>query len=534
MIVPWETARIIHDNARGFTFCHEKPIDYDPVKAFLTTSLSILNALYESGIVDLTAETRVSLWRLRNTVLYSLLPFDHPSLELDRLLDNAVRRLKVIPSLEPQQESLSGSIKFLLDNPYNPKRERVEQILGQWALEVPKGMIGIVAPPARTSPLGWGVELIQSIPTTCRHISILRSAGDLQTQVWSKVLIPFGGTECRFLRNLLESYRTPAVHLLAYAHERRAKLTKTTLPRPESGSERDDAPMFLADNESRNSEEEERLEREFWEIRRRVAMQESGHDDSEYADTYLVPARLVLLAGDTMVYLATGKKELIGNATVTGEDEDSFCYRPVTGIRDGDYLVLRTGTNTDLIRSISESMMRKDGKLELCDGAFDWKPMLKRALSTLGTDEFVSRLARLNVDVSPAQYVWAWTADLVMRPGTSARFQAVLQVISEAGAYTSTMAISDFARDRWQRMQTIENYHRRAGFRIRKALLGKLADLLAQGGEFADEHRVRLDDEFPGAEIALLRVLDVDHKDCDVPAGRLGRLFHLEGDPWRG
>lgn len=486
--------------------------------------------LHEPELEDFAREERLSLWRLWNTVTYSLLPFSDPMLRIPDQLTVLDQKFARFSSIVETATELRDTAYFLFENGYNPKRDHVIVMLSEpYAFENSEP-IGIVCPPSRFRVRGWDSDTLRRLTTDFPFLRFIDSRAGLQSRLFKQIILPHGGTNCPFFVDLYYGYRASRIDVVVYKHESYTSPVSRTLPRPggpgsHGTSSGVDGPLSRLEK----SVEGEAVEREYWEAKRRAALSMAENNDGADEDSFVVSARLMLLAANRMVYLASDKKELVSSEEEFDSD-GGFAYRPVPEIREGDYVVFRTGRSTDIVRAIAERMMTTDGENDLYSGAFDWKTLLLQALNTVGHEELGERLMSNGQLIRSSKYIWMWTTDLVMRPQSPQRFKALIEVIQDVVALNTEEPVDDFIHARWRMMNTIEDYHRRAGQYIRRHLLKRLNSVLQEADSWEDEYHITLTDDLVGAEISVFKMLAVDGADADVPPSLIGKVLNDNDD----
>jgi hypothetical protein len=134
---------------------------------------------------------------------------------------------------------------------------------------------------------------------------------------------------------------------------------------------------------------------------------------------------------------------------------------------------------------------------------------------------------RLN---SGHRYIWVWTTHLVISPENQATFIALMECIDKYLPESNPRA---YAIKRWELMEELKSYHRKAGLLIRQAMLKHVEKLIAEKTEVGDFLRIVLPGVDAG-EMGILRVSATDHETVWVPFSRINHRERIEDHLWQG
>jgi hypothetical protein len=134
----FDLADRIFQNARDFQIqCHW--LDFPPMDELIKETRLWFATL---GQEEDTISLRRKIWLIRSTAILALLPFDSEDLGLNQQILSINREAEYIPYLEERQERLENLIRFLVENPDNPKRRKVFQILQEsWIQGIKVGLV---------------------------------------------------------------------------------------------------------------------------------------------------------------------------------------------------------------------------------------------------------------------------------------------------------------------------------------------------------------------------------------------------------
>lgn len=511
------------DNGTRFTVRHCKLDEFAPVDELVREVGAWFQEIRDEE-EDWAPLIRSRLWRLRTTVLCSLLPFADPELGLQGTFDSLRSEAMRLPPLRDRVGALGIKLQALIDRPENPKRSALDTILSS----VQGGVgLGLVTALARAPLPGWAERLrseIREAAPCCRFIS---SSKLLRSRSWDRVILLTGSHWCPLLYELHHCACTATLDLVTYSAEQVTFPPRKRLPTARGvvtslGSlSASHVPPQRADHAA-----DEIGQNALWQVARRTALNGASERASEGA-SFLVPARLLLLANNSQVLLEERSKVIEISALDTDRDVlarlKRFPRRFVSELEGGDLIVLRTSGSGDYLIDAADSLLKAHGKGRLRETALDWKPVLRRALEEQGPAELAQRLAARGHSVTNPGYIWMWTTHLVIRPRSESQFYELMAILEDLGYQFRQENLIDYVETRWRAMKEIILYHHKAGIRIRNSLLSRLRDIVAQGTSFEDEYRLTL----PGldaGELAVFRVAAVDTQKIDAPYNQIGVL----------
>lgn len=530
MTTPFAIACTVFGNATRFKITTTRIPSFPPVDSLAREALRTLGRLEEVGEDPAVGAVRVRLAKLRATVLYSLLPFDSPDLQLAsqvRAIDSAATYL---PDVADQVQVLVSMVDCLLEEPANPKREIVLRLLaeaGSQQTEYPAGLV-FLYPPGLTP--GWGTTLANDLRQHAPTVEPVLSQKSLLARTYSTLVLPWSGRRCPLLNDLFHSFRSPVLHVVAYSSERLHLPERTPYPqvpalkRSPWPHTHDLVPEEVAGAELRGAES-------YWQVLQPYSVAHPGHEALLDDRAFLVRARLVLLADGTQVFLREDSKVLELSDLLDGRGDLVAASRrfprvPVIALRPGDLVVLRTTGSGDYLIDVADSLMAKAGVRDLRAKALDWKPALKAALEEHGSEKIGELLAaRGHKLASGHRYIWVWTTNEVIHPESDSLFYELLAILQDLG-FLRAEAL-ETAEKRLQQMHEIIRFHHLAGNEIRRALLSRLRGLIARNTVVADRLTLSLPGVDAGA-LSVLRVAAVEPTVRLVPYGQIGDVTSAE------
>lgn len=510
-----------HRNAGACARC-ELVIDFPPVHSLARACNSIFG-LVDRDDDDQKEAPRLA-WRLKQTVLQTLLRFDDERLGLRQMADRLSALAGSMCAIAEPVHSIRTVIDALLAHSRNPKLQRVAVAL---ASTDDRRDFAILAGLQGSSSPGWPFEIDPVRDFGLQHVSVLRSRRDVRGRVFSRLMIP--GT-LRFASRplaydllhggragevVIAAYRGERVHLpepLVLPRDNTFAVTRSTPPRPMAVAE--DAPEEALDKWANDS---------FWEGMRSQHPHATPSSDRDVP----VSARFVLFADASGAFLPEDRtvievSDLIDRGEGLDVDADHLPRKSVSELDERDLVLLRLSGSGDYLDEVADALMAKEGRVALRDEATAWKSLLIAALKQYGEGivgrAFKERSGRLR----SASYLWAWAGDAVIAPQSFDTFRLLIAALAQLGSALPADPAA-YAKEKWMQMELVKDYHRRAGSDIRTELLDRVKSLIAE--------RTRIDTvasiDLPGVRsgrMGLLRISAVDARSVRVPHSR---LFHI-------
>jgi len=528
MGIAYEQTERIFQNARKFIFNTHRISDAPAVDELIRETGRLFSIL--QGEEDESAKTiRLNIWKLRASVIFALLPFDHDDLELMEQLSFIKTFPEYFPLLRESTERLSEIVNYLVKNPQNHKRGQVFQLLKE--SESGGDGVGIVAALTRGTTPGWSGCLVPEIQSIAPHSQMLMTRKILEKNTYRQIILSSSGRSCSFFYELLYGCRTARLDLVAYKGEGSLLPAKRSLPRGTVTTKAIQGipkPLSPETSEPQGMQIDEWEKKLFWETIRGSAIDKPSCQGTEKDNHFLVKARLVLLADHTKVYLRDDTRIIEVSDIIDGHTGilgGHFPRKQVNQLREGDLVVLRTTGSGDYLIDVANFLMKADGQDKLCNSALDWKPVLKKALHEFGSEKIAHCLEEKGHIIRSHRYIWMWTTPVVIRPHSKELFCDLISILQEFD-YDFGDNSAGFADSRWVMMQEIIHYHMMAGQRIRKLLLARLCHIIEQGIAITDRYHLTLS-EVSAGELSICRVAGVDTLTLDIPYNRVGVIMKL-------
>lgn len=523
----------IFSNAQKFKINIHRLTRYDPVDELIRQTGRFLKDLYDEED-DYVITLRRGVWMLRSSVVFSLMPFNDEGLKLIDQINDLRSTIEYVPHLNKRFEKISEIVNFLLENPMNPKRDTVLNLLNESSSKPDK--IGLVTNLTRGHVPGWTEDTYQDIKRSAPGIKLISSPKILRSGVFKRVVLPAGGNMCSYLNSLYFSFRSESLDIVVYDRENVKSPKKCVLPERKffptqkkvdtesGGNQHDDLTESI-------SEEEENAQRIFWDyIRNSVLKENYEKNDSGY--DFLIESRLILLENSKKVYLRDDMyvieiSDFIDGLVSVEEQGKKFPRRKVSRLEDGDLIVLRTSGSGDYLYEVANGLMKEDSRGDLREEATGWKVLLKDALELKGSQYFYDILKNKGHKLSSHQYIWTWTTDFVIRPQSRELFTDLILILYQLGLFSTNTNPVKLAEKRYDQMKEIIRYHIIAGHRIRKALLSKLRSLIKRGISITHHYNLTLSE--PGAgNMSVYRVAGADTETIQIPYTKVGVIMELD------
>jgi hypothetical protein len=482
-------------------------VEHLGVEQFSAGVGQLLAALGEDQHEDFWSGITRPLKRLRWVLATTPLPVNHPAHDVPGVADAVVPRLRqcrhTAPVLEHQAESLAELLEHLSacgDDPLgDAAREATDGLLSGVVLLLADGRLS--DPVAEAFPQSRVLTAPQLLRTQAvRAIAIGPSAWFPPAIVRAPRAEHLTFAYFGWLRD-----RDPEPDLLVGSPSRvRSAIAKP----PARSASRVSLPTGA------DSDAAEWLPRIEWNVVTRVARRNAGFGYGEP-----VPAQLFVLVSGDGVYLDVkdGAQAYIAEL----EDEINVRQVPVSSLREGTFLIVRTAGEGDYIHELADSLLgARAADLRLLQAR--WKQKLAHELELYGARAVCSRLTRLGAPRAREENVRRWASPDSIRPNDARDFAAICELVGEP------------AEELWKAMSVIFAAHLQAGNEVRKLLVEEIrradsADLLRRGWSDYNVESIEGEGALRVARIAG-RAPDI----LDVPRSRLRKPFKVSEDIWLG
>jgi len=463
------------------------------------------------------------LWNLRQAVTFSLLLFDSPQLSLGEMVRQLKEKREYYPTVNESLLIIIEASDFLLENPHNPKREIIFDLLQECHESNEKhALVSILA---RGRVFGWDDSLYEEIRKISPSCSIISSKNTLRTDAYDKIIIPSGGRSSPIINELVNCSYGRVTETVAYDRENIFIPNRKSLPVSTlnfTSIKEAEIKVVNGDDELENGITEWE-KTEYWEsFRNRYGIT----NETDHELQYVVTARLIILPGNKIVYLRDDKK-VINLTGIIGENKNylrdlkRFPRTIVKNLSEGDLIVLRTSGSGEYLFDISDMLMKKSGKYDLINKALEWKKYLYKALTTEGSVRIFNLLKEKGHDFSSHVYLWTWTTQEVIGPANDSKFYELIAILDDLGYLPKELDVLQYAEEKWNLMKELKKFHRQAGLYIRKELLNEMKRVLESGVPIEDQLTLNLKGVSSGA-LSVLRVVGVDPATQTLPYSEMG------------
>ena len=235
-----------------------------------------------------------------------------------------------------------------------------------------------------------------------------------------------------------------------------------------------------------------------------------------------IKAKLFLLEGGMAVFLDAEEGASSIVIDLEEEDESQIKRTPVSDIRHGVFVLLRTEGGGDYIIPLADRILGEEAQ-RLRKMQKLWKSLLRDALMSTSLSEVVFDLRKNGSTLANETNIRNWMSYRSIRTHDYKDFAAIMRLTG----------LGDNTQNYWKGMGMIDSSHRKAGRIIRKMLL-KLV-LTSELNELERSGRITF--ELPGVDSASMtafRVVDISPEFSTVPAYRIANPFELDVELWQG
>jgi len=502
--------------------------DFSPVNELIRETR---NCFQELNTVedDSAGKLKWLIWNMRQSVVLSISPFSSPLLRIKETIHEIEHLAKYFPNIVENTDRVRKIAQFLLENPENPKRKKVGALIEK-AVENDMEH-GIVTALTRGWTQGLEDSYISEIgddDPTCLFIS---SAKILNNSLLDNIILPSDGRHSPLMYSLLFGGHTAQLDIVAYENEQVRLPPKRSLPKGGKHFKAQDATgqpvgSTQTDEDVRTDDWEQTG---FWSSLRPASVVKQNFNRDQQ---YVVRARMILLADKSYVFLKEDQKvielsDLIESRGFLDEKPKTFPRSATSDLEVEDMIVLRTSGSGTYLDEVANSLMQKDNLSDLGSTALEWKPFLKTALETHGSSRILELLRSRGFDLCAHQYLWTWTTDEVISPGTDSKFYELIAILDDLGYLPPGSDPLEYAASKWQLMKKFKEYRHKAGSQIRTSLMNEMKRIIENGVRIGDRFDLSLKGVSAGT-LSIFRVVGVDPETVDVPYSDIGILRKMD------
>jgi hypothetical protein len=516
------------ENARQQKLIRKK-IDFPLAEQVIRTSSRLFQMLDHDEPVQ--AEVSRRLWVLRSSILFTILPFDHPGLELTNRMIELEKISESLPEASQWVESLKRDVADLVSLARNPKRERLLQSLAEYAQRGDEP-IGILSALSAGRAPGWPAAALSALSASKSQIVLIESRRQLISNVFESVVLPCAcrNAPLQLLFDLLFSGRASTLEVLLYPGERFEMPRRLTLPNDKFFEGRlsktqIEREVVVVPSEPAMHAVDDWINEAFW---------QGLHGASRTSLLDQVPANYILFCDGTGAFLPAGGRILTLPENGSVNSESDLCTVSIDDLCEGDLIVLRSGESGLLLDEASDRIMGQAGNDNLFEMATDWKEALDALLVTHSNKEVAQELQNRGAPTR-ATNIHLWIGPEVLGPGRECVFRELINLLAEKGKIQKTGAeLASYVESCWYSLQELRGVRQKAGNMIRHDLFTALFSRYGGGSlPLTDRDSVHIEGD-AGTELLILRVSSVDRTIAHISLSRLGQLDDLKGNKWLG
>ncbi|CAG1007606.1 hypothetical protein ANRL4_03773 [Anaerolineae bacterium] len=236
-------------------------------------------------------------------------------------------------------------------------------------------------------------------------------------------------------------------------------------------------------------------------------------DRREYDE---VDAQCVVLEGETAVFVVADPSSTILIIDLEECEDERVRSIQVNELLPGTFMLIRTSGGGDYIVPIADQIMGTNAQ-SVRSAQNEWKTLLRDYVKKHGLLKTSIDLLDLGSEIANEVNVRNWIYPRNIKTRSEKDFLAIMRLIG----------LEERANEIWQNMEIISSAHRRAGFQLRKKLLGLVdripADRFRKDGKI--EFRLAEDDE--DAKLTAYRVESILPNTYKVAYSQIGVPFKL-------
>lgn len=511
----------IFDNVRAASV-HTHDVENAPIAVFMKASAQLFQLLDRSD--NAQAEFSLRLWILRSTIAFTLLPFDTAALDLRSKMDELSKLSFVLPDTQLLVESLAHALDDLLSLRINPKMERLLALLGSESIERGSRRIALFHVLASGKTPGWPVEALPEVANQLSDLKLVGRKHELRSEVFERIILPCGcqNAPSALLGEIFHSGRASRIDALLYPGERLHIPKRLELPvtLPFKGR----LPQTQVDHESHSAPIDTWVNEAFW---------QGIHGATRTTGANRVPAHYTLFCDGTGAFLSADRRALVLTENEQFSYESGLRLVRIEDVREGDLVVLRTGSSGSLLDEESEQIMAGLDEQSLVEEATHWKSALEALLLTHSAEQVVQALRERGVTASSAS-VRQWAGVDALGPGNVHVFEALITLLGENGKIVPSQDWKTYAADLWSKLRELRSVRQKAGSAIRQDLMNALQKQFADSSiQLADRTSVHLDGG-SSTKLLILRVSSIDQVAAFIQPSRLLQIDDLRENKWLG
>lgn len=481
------------------------------------------------------AQSEISrrLWVIKSSILFTILPFDDPTLKLLDQMEELEQLLECLPDAAPLVVSLRDAVIGIVVSGRNLKREWLAKKYPETLCEE-NGLVGVLTGLSAGRSPGWPLEKDGYLAELNSHLLPIGSKKDLKFNFFKAIILPCAcnNASSLLLSELFYAGLTTKLDVLLYSGERFHPPQRLSLPSDgvfsgclQSSKMEDDVVAVPIDQATLALDAW--IDVAFWQALHSGAR--SSHDD-------LSPARYMLFFDGSGTFFPEDGSIMTLPSDGKLTNESDLCMVRIENVCEGDIVVIRSGSSGGLVDKASERILGRDNNERLFDRATDWKDALDALLVTHSNEEIAAELRVRGSPVS-ATSIQRWVGPDVLGPRNESVFRELIYLLADKGKIQKTsLELASYTDIRWQLLQDLRSLHQKAGGLIRqdlfKALFSKFGGE-SEGGALSDKEVIRIEGA-TDAQLLVFRVAAVDKITAYVQPSRFGKIDNLVGNKWLG
>lgn len=182
--------------------------------------------------------------------------------------------------------------------------------------------------------------------------------------------------------------------------------------------------------------------------------------------------------------------------------------KDVSEIEEGEYILLRIEGGGELVKEVANKLMG-DKRKKLRRMEEEWKDRLKKEVKKRGEIEVAIDLLDMGGEKANEDNLRNWVSGRVISPGMKDDMRAIMRLLG----------MGDKLEEYWEGMRLIRRCHKKAGRKIREALMRKVSDFEIDKLESEGLKRISLGGKRSG-ELGIFRVEEVSPDEYSVSRHR--------------
>lgn len=466
------------------------------------------------------------VWEIRAHLLFTLLPFDSPEINLEARASEIAEAAGSLPGATAAANNLASAIRSMIENPINPKYRWITQHSDERTLDGETEGTALLAMKVMGRTFGWPMNAAGQFAGR-DGMSIIASYAAISDGIHDRLIVT--GT-CRYLpprvlTRLFHEGRARKLDVLVYEGEYFALPGRPSPPDSTVFRGRQTMARIICSNEEVTEQPlggepdaDQQMSDLLWNI---------AHDGEREAMPGLAEARYVLCTDSHGLFVPANAEVTVWRCAESGVMPHLESVR-VDQLAEGDFLVMRP-TDTSYLLDIASA---EQGYEHVLDEACSWRPALERLLLTVGPDEVAKEMVREGAHgLALSQSIRNWADGTVYGPGARREFRALLAVLIRHGKLVPGVSFDQYLSNHWSGLHELRGIRHRAGAKVQQEIRQALERALEHDQDIRNRHSVTL---VSGVKVMLHLVAAVDDRPSWIPPQRLMHMQPMKGGRWHG